>query len=97
MTTDPKMNFLTGEYEDITWRDYAVVGIVAAVLSTLIYLAWQTHTTNKRLDTHEAALSEMAGVIVKSGLVVPDKDGKPMVNEMLSEAWKQANQIRSYE
>lgn len=92
MTTDPKMNFLTGEYEDITWRDYLAFGLVIVAIGALVYLVWQNHTIKNRLGAQERAITEIAGAIVQGGIIVPDKDGKATVNTILLEAWKQTNQ-----
>lgn len=62
--------------------------IVLSVTATYCF-----YSLNKKIEKHEQAIQEIAGVITQGGLVVPDKDGKAMVNPLLLEAWKQANQM----
>lgn len=66
--------------------------IVAVVFASIIAVqAIQIDDLKDQNTTHENALKEIAGVISASGIVVPDKDGKPTVNTLLLEAWKQSN------
>ena len=66
--------------------------IVAVVFASVIAVQGMQISDLKEKNTvHENALREIAGVISASGIIVPDKDGKPTVNTLLSEAWKQSN------
>ncbi len=66
--------------------------IVAVVFASVIAVqGMQISDLKEKNATHENALKEIAGVISASGIIVPDKDGKPTVNTLLLEAWKQSN------
>lgn len=65
---------------------------VIATIVTLGALTYSTYNLNEKITAQENAIKEIAGVLTAGGMVVPDKDGKAMVNPLLLEAWKQANQ-----
>lgn len=66
--------------------------IVAVVFASIIgFQGMQISDLKEKNTAHEGALKEIAGVITASGIIVPDKDGKPTVNTLLLEAWKQSN------
>lgn len=69
---------------------FIFAGITLVILGALSYTAYDTR---KDVETQQKAITEIAGVITQGGLVVPDKDGNAMVNPLLLQAWKQANQI----
>ena len=55
--------------------------IVAVVFASVIAVqAIQIDDIKDQNTVHENALKEIAGVISASGIIVPDKDGKPTVN-----------------
>ncbi len=65
--------------------------VAVAFASILAVQAIQIDDLKDQNTVHENALKEIAGVISASGIIVPDKDGKPTVNTLLLEAWKQSN------
>lgn len=52
-----------------------------------------TYSLDKKITAQENAIKEIAGVLTAGGMVVADKDGKAMVNPLLLEAWKQAQNV----
>lgn len=63
---------------------------ITLLVLLLIGLGYTTYSLNKKVKLHEQAIREIAGVITKSGLVVPDKNGNAVVNQILLEAWRNA-------
>lgn len=68
-----------------------IVSIVAVI--TLVGSAYFMYTVYQKINAHANAIQEISTVVVQGGLVVPDKDGKPTVNTLLLDAWKQQNGI----
>lgn len=66
--------------------------LIVAALLILGFFSYTAYSLNKTVNQHTAAIKEIAGVITQGGLVVPDKEGKAIVNPLLLQAWKQANQ-----
>jgi hypothetical protein len=59
------------------------------------FLSYQVYSLSNKVATHNRAVTEIARVITNSGLVVPDVDGKPEINTLLLEAWKQSHGLRT--